>query len=46
MADKPHISNEGYVTALTQVGVWATPQNPIQYAFLEQRPAYATPAPA
>jgi serralysin len=40
MADKPHITNEGYVTALTQVGVWATPQNPIQYAFLEQRPAY------
>ncbi|HYJ84314.1 MAG TPA: M10 family metallopeptidase C-terminal domain-containing protein, partial [Allosphingosinicella sp.] len=40
MADKPHISNEGYVTALTQVGVWANPQNPIQYAFLEQKPAY------
>src|SRR5215212_736283 len=40
MADKPHITDSGYVTALTQVGIWATPQNPIQYAFLEQHPAY------
>src|SRR5687768_9667393 len=40
MADKPNISKEGYVSALTQVGFWATPQNPIQYAFLEQQPAY------
>jgi serralysin len=40
MADKPNISKEGYVSALTQVGFWATPQNPIQYSFLEQQPAY------
>jgi serralysin len=40
MADKPHITRDGYVERLVQVGVWATPQNPIQYAFLEQRPAY------
>ena len=31
---------EGYVARLVQVGVWATPQNPIQYAFLEQDPLY------
>src|SRR5688572_31941572 len=40
MADKPNITPEGYVTRLVQVGVWATPQNPIQYAFLGQKPAY------
>ena len=40
MADKPNITREGYVARLVQVGVWATPQNPIQYAFLEQKPAY------
>ncbi|MET1109884.1 MAG: M10 family metallopeptidase C-terminal domain-containing protein [Allosphingosinicella sp.] len=40
MADKPNISKEGYVAQLVRVGVWATPQNPIQYAFLEQKPAY------
>src|SRR5215217_2933177 len=40
MADKPHITPEGYVAVLVQVGVWATPQNPIQYAFLEKRPSY------
>jgi len=40
MPDKPHITSEEYVTRLVQVGVWATPENPIQYAFLEQRPAY------
>ncbi|MEA3052857.1 MAG: hypothetical protein QOG72_1760 [Sphingomonadales bacterium] len=40
MADKPHITKDGYVAALVQVGVWAAPQSPIQYAFLEQRPAY------
>jgi serralysin len=40
MADKPHITKEGYVARLVQVGVWATPYNPIQYAFLEQKPAY------
>jgi Ca2+-binding RTX toxin-like protein len=40
MADKPHITRDGYVARLVRVGVWSTPQNPIQYAFLEQRPAY------
>ena len=40
MADKPNITKEGYVAQLVRVGVWATPQNPIQYAFLEQKPAY------
>ena len=40
MADKPHITPEGYVAALVRVGVWATPQNPIQYAFLGQHPSY------
>ncbi|HEX8644503.1 MAG TPA: M10 family metallopeptidase, partial [Allosphingosinicella sp.] len=40
MADKPHITKDGYVAHLVRVGVWATPQNPIQYAFLEQKPAY------
>src|ERR687890_249013 len=40
MADKPNITKEGYVAQLVRVGVWATPSNPIQYAFLEQKPAY------
>ena len=40
MASKPFISDEGYVAALTRVGRWATPQDPIQFAFLEQRPSY------
>ena len=40
MADKPNITREGYVAQLVRTGVWATPQNPIQYAFLEQKPAY------
>jgi len=40
MADKPHITAEGYVAKLVRVGFWATPQNPIQYAFLEQKPFY------
>ncbi|HEX8224421.1 MAG TPA: M10 family metallopeptidase C-terminal domain-containing protein, partial [Allosphingosinicella sp.] len=46
MADKPNITKEGYVTALVQTGFWATPQNPIQYAFLEQKPAYMGNMPA
>ncbi len=40
MADKPNITREGYVERLVQTGFWATPQNPIQYAFLLQQPAY------
>ena len=40
MADKPNITKEGFVTRLTQLGFWANPQNPIQYAFLEAKPAY------
>jgi serralysin len=40
MADKPNITKDGYVAQLVQTGFWATPQNPIQYAFLEQKPAY------
>ena len=40
MADKPHVTKEAYIAALTEVGVWATPQNPIWYSFLETKPAY------
>lgn len=40
MATKPNVTKDQYVEALVQTGVWATPQNPIQYAFLEKEPAY------
>jgi Ca2+-binding RTX toxin-like protein len=40
MADKPNITKEAYIAQLVRVGAWAAPQNPIQYSFLEQKPAY------
>jgi Ca2+-binding RTX toxin-like protein len=40
MPDKPNVVKEDYVALLVRVGVLAAPQNPIQYAFLEQKPSY------
>ncbi len=40
MADKPVYTNEQIVAQLVRLGIWNAPQNPIAYAFLEQRPDY------
>ena len=40
MADKPVFTSEQYVAQLIRLGIWNAPDQPIAYAYLEQRPSY------